>query len=561
MNRLKEFVIVAALVAISAAPRFAGLGDFTSIDEPFWLRQSGNFFYALGQREFQNTLYEYHPAVTTMWIITGGMLLYFPEYRALDQGYLKPGKFDVFMVEHNRSLLELLIISRAIQVVVILALLVCAYVLLRHLFDRSSAWFATAFVSLAPFFMGQSRLLNHEAMVGLFSTVSLLAMLAYLHRGGRFAFLLVSAVAAGLAQLTKSSAMPILGLVVLMLALHVITAKGEGRKVPLLAICRTLGLWLLLVVGTYVLFWPGMWVAPLSMLQDVYGNALSYTLQGARTSVAPGFAAQWPSVEFAMNGIGIYLNDLLWRTTPLTGLGLLLAVALALLKPRDDKQVMFRRLALYALLLAAAFVLLFGVQLSPKPPHYILTSYVALDLIAGLAITRVWRVLGGRFPALDRASLTFAGLATLLALQLTSAMSAFPYFISYYNPAVEALQPGVQNPTLNENGYGVGLEQAAAYLAAKPDAKDLVVLSAHGLGSFSYYFPGRTVAMNDFSMADPEVAEIVPGTDYIVVDYFNHKRKHVDQDLDRIPPEKSIWINGIEFLRIYPSSDFLPAAH
>ena len=122
MNRLKEIGIVAALVAISAVPRFAGLGRFTSIDEPFWLRQSGNFYYALGQREFQNTLYEYHPAVTTMWIITGGMLLYFPEYRAMGQGYLKPGKFDEFLVEHGKSLLELLVVSRAIQVVLILVL-------------------------------------------------------------------------------------------------------------------------------------------------------------------------------------------------------------------------------------------------------------------------------------------------------------------------------------------------------------------------------------------------------------------------------------------------------
>ena len=113
--------------------------------------------------------------------------------------------------------------------------------------------------------------------------------------------------------------------------------------------------------------------------------------------------------------------------------------------------------------------------------------------------------------------------------------AAYPYYISYYNPVVEGLRPGIQNPTLNETGYGVGLDQAAAYLAAKPDAKDLVVLSAHGLGSFSYYFPGRTVAMNDFTMSDPQIAEIVPETDYVVIDYYNHKRKHVDQDLDSDP--------------------------
>src|SRR5512138_2292250 len=181
MNKLKDVIIVAALVAISAVPRFAGLGEFTSIDEPFWLRQSANFYYALGQREFQNTLYEYHPAVTTMWIVTGGMLAYFPEYRSLGQGYLKPGKVDSFLASHGRSMLGLLVASRFIQVVLVLGLLAIVHVILRRLFNGHQAFFATLFLSLAPFLIGQSRLLNHEAMVGLFALIALLGMLAYLY--------------------------------------------------------------------------------------------------------------------------------------------------------------------------------------------------------------------------------------------------------------------------------------------------------------------------------------------------------------------------------------------
>ena len=440
----------------------------------------------------------------------------------------------------------------------ILILLVIMYALLRVLFDRRSAIFTTAFVSLAPFLIGQSRLLNHEAMVGLFSLISLLSMLAFLHRGRDFHFLLVSAAAAGLAQLTKSSGMPIIFLVMLALALHAITARGQPRLALMLGALKSLGLWLLVLAATYVIVWPGMWVAPLTMLQDVYGNAVSYALQGARTSAAPGLEAQGFALPSLLGGIGIYLNDLVWRTTPLTAAGVLSAVALALRHSRDTQDSGFRSLVLYALLLAAGFVLLFGIQRSPKPPHYILTSYVALDVIAGLGLVRGWELLLRRFPKMDVPAVPCLGMVLVLALQLASAFSAYPYFISYYNPVVEGLRPGIQNPTLNETGYGVGLEKAAAYLAAKPDAKDMVVLSAHGLGSFSYYFPGRTVPMNDFSLSDPQIVEIVPDTDYVVIDYYNHQRKQVDPDLDDLRPEKSIWINGIEFLRIYPASAFLP---
>ncbi len=369
MNRLKEILIVSGLIAISAAPRFAGLDRFTSIDEPFWLRQSGNFYYALGQREFQNTLYEYHPAVTTMWLISGGMLLYFPEYRAMGQGYLKPGKFDEFMVGHGKSLLELLVVSRALQVALVLILLVTAYALLRVLFDRRVAIFATGFVSLSPFLVGQSRLLNHEAMVALFSLISLLAIMVYIHRRRQFVFLLISAAGAGLAQLTKSSALPILFVVMLVVGASAFAKPSQPEPGRVRGALKTLGLWLALLIGTYVLVWPGMWVAPLAMLRDVYGNAVSYALVGARTSAAPGIEQSGLSLSAAVGGIRQYLNDLVWRTTPLTGLGLLGSLLLALRSSKDDQEVTFRWLVPYALLLAAAFVLLF--EFNADPSHRI----------------------------------------------------------------------------------------------------------------------------------------------------------------------------------------------
>ena len=140
-----------------------------------------------------------------------------------------------------------------------------------------------------------------------------------------------------------------------------------------------LGLWLVILAVTYVVAWPGMWVAPLAMLQDVYGNAVSYAVQGMRTSVAPGLEARGFDAASILNGIGIYINDLAWRTTPVTGLGIIAAIALGLRTGRDESDKTFRWLTLYGTLLAAAFVLLFGIQRGPKPPHYILTSYVALD--------------------------------------------------------------------------------------------------------------------------------------------------------------------------------------
>jgi hypothetical protein len=152
------------------------------------------------------------------------------------------------------------------------------------------------------------------------------------------------------------------------------------------------------------------------------------------------------------------------------------------------------------------------------------------------------------------------GAIMLVGLQLGLALASFPYFISYYNPVLEALEPGVQNPTLNVTGCGVGLDQAAAYLAQKPNAAGMTVMAANGYGCFSYYFPGRTEPMNNLVLSDPQLLDILRGSQYAVVDYFNQRRNQIPDGLEGIAPEKTIWINGMDFLNIYRASDLLAHA-
>ena len=155
MNRSKliDIAITLALTVVFLAPRLAGIGDFVTLDEPSWLSQGANYYYALGQREFENTVYEYQPAVTTMTIISAAMLLYFPEYRGFGQGYLdyEKGRLDPFMVSHGKDPLTLLVYSRIIQVFVLLALFLVLYFLLQKFFPKPVAIFALVFAMFDPF--------------------------------------------------------------------------------------------------------------------------------------------------------------------------------------------------------------------------------------------------------------------------------------------------------------------------------------------------------------------------------------------------------------------------
>lgn len=129
MKKSLRILVVILVITAIIVPRVAELTKFTAADEPFWLVVGANYYYALTHGEFENTVYEYHPAVTTMWIGTAAMLIYFPEYRGMMDGYFQQEKtsFDVYMVEHGKSPLALLWWARLIQLLLNVSLLIVAF--------------------------------------------------------------------------------------------------------------------------------------------------------------------------------------------------------------------------------------------------------------------------------------------------------------------------------------------------------------------------------------------------------------------------------------------------
>jgi hypothetical protein len=152
--------------------------------------------------------------------------------------------------------------------------------------------------------------------------------------------------------------------------------------------------------------------------------------------------------------------------------------------------------------------------------------------------------------------------ATAVILQALSAAAFFPYYYTYYSPIMEAMEPGRQNPSF---GYGEGLDLAAAYLAQKPDAARSTVVAFYGRGAFSYFYPGETEPLKPV-YADPEnvpqLIQVVEKSQYIVLYYELEQGRNspanVMKALSDAQPEKSIWLNGIEYIRIYRVQDLSP---
>src|SRR5258706_5073537 len=562
--KLRKYILIVLLLIVVLVPRLPKLDSFVTIDEPFWLSVGANYYYALGQREFQNTVYEYHPAVTTMSFVTAAFLVYFPEYRGLGQGYfdVDKEKFDPFLLAHGKSPIHMLYLSRLFQVAVITLFALIIFYLLSKLIGEGNAFLVNALTFSAPYFLGHSRVLRHEAMVAVFVISSVIAMMAYLQYERKWYYLLISAASAALAQLTKSSAMAMFPVVALILVVSILKSiKGSAVGRALLDHLKIFSLWFIELVAVYFILWPGMWVAPGKMLYEVYGNAFSYALEGSRLQVTQQLEPSKFSLDATSGAIHGFVTNLIWRATPITWAGLILALLFLFVNGKNTFPPVFKKLMLYLFVTAMMFILLFSIAQGRNSAHYIMASHVSMDVIAALSWCVLFGWLGTKWEATTSSRIRLGGMTALVILQLASAFSFYPYYYTYSNPIVIAMTG--QTPA---SDYGEAFEQAAAYLAQKPNADSLTVFSFRGRGPFSYFFPGKTILINPLFMEEPgmgSVLERMAQADYLVInDALGPRTERTAlfvQALGDTAPEKVIQIKGVLPIRIYRIADLPPS--
>jgi len=256
-----------------------------------------------------------------------------------------------------------------------------------------------------------------------------------------------------------------------------------------------------------------------------------------------------------------YVRELLWRSTPLVWLGLLLALPAMLLPVGVGLPGKARRVATFLLLTGVLFVLLFSFAQGRNSPHYILTTHASLNAIAAMG----W-IFGARWLARRLGGTRLQGYAewilplltlVMVAAQLAARNGSYPYFYTYSNPLARALRV---SGSLSD--YGEGFERAAAYLAAKPDAESLTAFSFRGRGPFSYFFPGTTILLNPLFMEEPRMGSMIDRleqSDYLV---FNDalplrtaRTRRLATALQDIEAELTLPVQGAYDIHIYNVAD------
>jgi len=564
--RKNHLVWVILLAATLFLTRGLALDRYVSLDEVSWLRRSANFYYALGQRDFVQTRASVDPAVTTMWVNTAAFLIDAPQYRGYGQGYFEDfSAFDNFVRSRDIDPHQVLVTARYLMLAENIILLVAAFILSIRLIGLVPAFAGFMLVALDPFHIEWTTVSHTDGQLSCLMILAIVSFLYYFMVKPKAIYLLISAVTTSLALLTKLPGYLLFVFFAGFLVYEFFWKRRRALPNHKKALndwfrrsALHMGVWLATVIIVYVAVWPAMWVEPIQtfsrqitapfifvdreeMLSPSTDN--SNTIEVILPEKVPGVfqrLLKYPAV-------------VLWRSTPVTLLGLVLFLVLIFRKSGFLREPGIREIAL----IISIFIIIFLAFLSLAQMHnmrYMMPAVILIDIIAALG----WVSFIKTILSLNKLNLRLAAIAAVVifiaAFQVAAVIKAYPYYGSYHNPIMGGEKKA--NETLFI-GSGEGLDEAGRYLSAKPGAEEMTVLSWYGNGCFSYYFSGRTINL-PVILKDAYIAANIADADYIVV-YTNQWRRNRTPRLFAIlaqaEPEHSIWFNGIEYARIYKVDD------
>jgi hypothetical protein len=544
-------VAIVLLVAVAFyIPRVTALDQFVTPDEARWLSRGANFFEALAHNRPIDTYQSNHPGVPTMWVGTLTFLLKYPEYPNHVRAQVpvwQEGVANVLRAQ-GRSPLEMLVAARALMLVAHTVLLVAVGWYACRLLGFAPALATAGLMAVDPFHLVNTRILHVDVLEGMLLVLSVLALASYSRWSGHPRDLIIGGAAGGLAIITKITALaiiPFAGLYLLLDAWRTRSEVSDERTAWIKQTAKTFAIWSASALGIVLLVWPTVWAAPRWSFQKLFLQNFAGQV-GTGGNQAPDFFMG--TVERNMSVL-YYPVSYLWVAMPLLlgGLALALVAARRRWAPLDDAR---RR---HVCLVLALFVLVFSVELlfgGIKGQRYLMPSHLMLLLLAGVGwvagAIHVWQM---DRPRVIR-PIAVVVLGAIVLQHVVALAKAAPYYYTWDHVLFggrRALR------SVLSDGSGEGLDQAGRYLSSLPDSERMVVCSWYAHGPFSFFFRGKSTGLE--ARWSEEQAHRLEEADYLVAYYHQWQRKLPSEAflryLDRIEPERIVYIDGFEYVRIY----------
>jgi len=322
-------------------------------------------------------------------------------------------------------------------------------------------------------------------------------------------------------------------------------------------------IWLLIFILVIFIVWPVMWTQPLQTMKTTL--IAPFLFAEVDADIPQNITSE---EEDANVNIGLInkINDIVerfyiyitylfvWRTSPIVLLSLFLLIPGYWFKwgllGRENARSLVRLLFCLAL-----YFTLFVSTSYKYSEKYIVPVFLAADIAAGMGWIAAIGTISEKIAIPKRRLFTYTCLSFIFIIQSLLVWDHYPYYFTYYNPLLGGSKRAGEVRFI---GVGEGLDQAAAYLNQLPDADNLRVLAWYGKGPFSFYFNGKTSTISTDNTWFGNLDERLPKADYLVT-YTNQWHRRYPPELfallDQVEPVHRVWIDDIEYVRIYKISD------
>lgn len=452
MKLLKKYryeILFFVIFCLSRAP-YLGAEMFNT-DAWKWKARIYDFGSGVFNLDFDKTLQKYHPGVTLMWI--GTVAIKFEGLYCL----IIPCPDEA--IDPVGAVFALHFFQKFFIVLATGLTLAFTFYPLRKLFGKKYAFITMFLLSFEPFFYALTRVIHLEVLMTSFMLASFVWLFYALEtakeeqRPIKLSGLVASAVLAGLAVLTKSTAIFMIPFSMLSIVIY------QYRQVKIAL--KTSAIWLAPVLLTYFILWPSMWVHPLNTLDYVFVRGIKETgLEGEHAQIFLGKYAENPGSLYYFVVMALKFSPVL-----VTGIVLFAFLVKRILPHFGADRA--RRFILLGLIFTVGYLIEIIIP-TKKLDRYILPALASVSLLAGFFY--IWLLskfcalfkTGPGFAPIFQMAQKLAPIFLFLIVIAYQSLSLTPDYFSYYNPIFGGLAGGIY--TL-EPKWIIGQHQITQYFA------------------------------------------------------------------------------------------------
>ncbi|MFZ2187732.1 MAG: glycosyltransferase family 39 protein [Candidatus Moraniibacteriota bacterium] len=257
-------LVIAIVLLSNLAFGLTRLGNYSSVDEPYWTYgRITKFWNGIKAHNWKTTSVNDKPGITVAIISGAGLIKIDPmPYKSL--------RGDVKTEAELKDINDINFYFRLPIYLFCVLLLPFFYLLLKKLFDETTALIAFVFIGLSPILLGMSLIINPDSLLWLFLPLSLLSYFVF-QKQGEHRYLYVSGMLLGAALLTKYVANI---LYVFFFFLPFLDYMFSQEKPPIVTYLKqSLRNYLILVAISmliFFVFYPATWVNPNLLLQGTF---------------------------------------------------------------------------------------------------------------------------------------------------------------------------------------------------------------------------------------------------------------------------------------------------